>query len=175
MNLQTIADEAQHYLLESGMEEEMDGSEFARELIRHFGDDRFYHCHLRMTGGNVLGTLHIYAMLEPPELPPWKCVEFFKSIGVKTDETLVGKVLRHPGIIGWDEMCMVAYGFCKFHKEFGRRTHGLPDHLHARMILGSKNKWTEQYARMLEDLKEEMDEVRKLPYRSDGSPVDQER
>lgn len=149
----------------------MDGSEFARELIQHFGADRFYHCYTR-TGG-MPGAVHVYAMLSPPELPSWKCVEFFKSIGMQIDDRLASMVLRHPGKIDWEEMCMVAYGFCKSWKEFGLKTNRLPDHLHARMILGGKNKWTEQYARMLEDFKEEMDEVRKLPHGSDAAAVDE--
>lgn len=151
----------------------MDGTEFAKELIAHFGDDRFYHCYLRMTDGNVVGAVHVHSMLIPPEMEAWQCVEFFKSIGVSANEGLVSAVFRHPKTVDWDEMCMVAYGFCKFRKEFGMRTRGLPAHLHARMILGSKNEWTDKYATMLKDFKEEMDEVRKLPDGSDAAAVDE--
>lgn len=151
----------------------MDGSEFARELIRHFGADRFYHCYTR-TGGNLPGAIHAYAMLAPPELPPWKCVEFFKSIGMQIDERIASMVLRHPGEIEWKDMCMVAYGFCKHWKEFGLQTNRLPDHLHARMILCEGNEWTNKYARMLEEFKDEKDEIRKLPHGSDGASVDEE-
>jgi hypothetical protein len=152
----------------------MDGTEFARELIHNFGADRFYHCHIRMcrlswgiyesswglrdcSAGpaffEVVDAVHVYTMLGPPELPPWKCVEFFKSIGVQIDERLASTALRHPASIEWKEMCMVAYGFCKHWKEMGRKTPTLPSNLHARMILGEKNEWTEEYAR--EYLKEE--------------------
>ena len=135
----------------------MDGTEFARELIKHFGPDRFYHCYKRM-GGDLSGSVHIYTMLSPPEHrqakypvhspPPWKCAEFFKSIGMQID----GSVFQHLGPIEWGAMCMVAYGFCKSWKEFGLKTRTLPDSIHARMILGDKNEWTEEYARMLDQI-----------------------
>jgi hypothetical protein len=156
----------------------MDGTEFARELINHFGPDRFYHCYRRM-GGSLLGAVHIYAMLGPPELPPWKCVEFFKSIGIQIDDNLASSVVSRrraaPGLIEWRAMCMVACGFCKSWKDFGLKTRTLPDHLHARMILGEKNEWIEEYAKLLEYFKEEMDEVRKLPDGRDGSPVEEKK
>lgn len=135
----------------------MDGAEFARELVGHFGEDRFYHCYMR-TGGKFVGAVHVYTMLGPPELPPWKCVEFFKSIGVQIDERLASTVLRHPASIEWGEMCMVAYGFCKHWKEMGRKTPRLPANLHARMILGEKNEWVEKYVKNLEELEAETDQ-----------------
>jgi hypothetical protein len=131
----------------------MDGTEFAKELTQHFGNDRFYHCYLR-NDGSIIDAICIYALLGPSEMQPWQVVEFFKSIGIMVEETLAGKILRSPEkTIDWNDMCRVAFGFCKFWKELGRRSHELPDHIHARMILGEKNAWTEKYAATLEDLK----------------------
>lgn len=128
----------------------MDGTEFARELIQHFGNDRFYHCYLR-NDGSVIDAIRIYNLLGPSEMQPWQVVEFFKSIGIMVE---AGNVLRSPEKnIDWNDMCRVAFGFCKFWKELGRRSYELPDHIHARMILGEKNAWTEKYAATLEDLK----------------------
>lgn len=153
----------------------MDGTEFAKELMQHFGEDRVYHCCRRTAGLHfAILAVQIRLALEPTS-EPRQCVEFFRSIGIEINESLVSKVFRHPSQkeqIKWEDMCMVAFGFCKFWKEFGRRTHNLPGHLHARMILGEKNEWTEKYVELLEDFKEETDEVRKLPYGSDPSALD---
>jgi hypothetical protein len=131
-----------------------DGTEFARELVQEFGNDRFYHCYLR-NDGTIIDAICIYALLGPSEIKPWQVVEFFKSIGITVEEMLVENILRRPPekIIDWSDMCRVAFGFCKFWKELGRRKYELPDHIHARMILGEKNEWTEKYAATLEDLK----------------------
>jgi hypothetical protein len=127
----------------------MEGTDFARELVQHFGQDRFYHCYMR-NGGNIVHAVQIHAALAPPEIQPWQFVEFFNSIGLRIDESLASKAIRHPEkTVEWEDMCRVAFGFCKFWKEFGRRTHELPDHIHIRMILGDKNEWTEKYAELL--------------------------
>lgn len=131
----------------------MDGAEFARELIHQFGSDRFYHCYIRM-GGSVPGAIQIHVSLEP-ETPSWKRTELLKSMGLNADERLLS--LR-PGNIDWDDMCMVAYGFCKHWKELGRKTFKLPDNLHARMILGGKNQWSEKYVMALDELEAETDQ-----------------
>ena len=131
----------------------MDGTEFARELAQHFGKDRFYHCYLR-NDGSIIDAICIYALLSPSEMQPWQVVEFFKSIGIIVEETLARNVLRRlEKTIDWDDMCRVAFGFCKFWKELGRRSHELPDQIHTRMILCEKNAWTEKYAATLEELK----------------------
>jgi hypothetical protein len=133
-------------------------TEFAKELMQHFGEDRFYHCCLRVdkTEGVALA-VHLRSMLGPLEDEPAQCVKFFSSIGINVDRTLVSKIFRHPAEIKWEDMCMIAFGFCKFWKEFGRKTHKLPAHLHARMILGAKNEWVEKYVELLEDLNEQTD------------------
>ena len=128
-----------------------DGTEFAKELAQHFGNDRFYHCYLR-NDGRIIDAICIYILLGPSEMRPWQVVEFFKSIGIMVEEMLVKNVPEEK-IIDWSDMCRVAFGFCKFWKVLGRRSHELPDHIHARMILSEKNTWTEKYAAMLEDLK----------------------
>jgi hypothetical protein len=135
----------------------IDGTEFARDLIQHFGNDRFYHCYLR-NDGSIIDAVCIYTLLGPADMQPWQSVDFFKSIGIMVEETLATNILRGCNIerektIDWIDMCRVAFGFCKFWKELGRRTHRLPDHIHVRMILGEKNEWTEKYAAVLEDLK----------------------
>lgn len=143
------------------------GPEFAKELIGCFGEDRFYHCCMRTEPGVILA-VKVRSMIGPISDEPRECSEFFRSIGIKADESLVSKVFRHPTELDWSDMCMVAFNFSKFWKEFGLRTNKLPASLHARMLLGEKNEWTEKYVKIME----ENDEVRKLPDRGDGSDVD---
>lgn len=136
--------------------------DFALEMIKKYGEDRFYH-NLRRTESDEYGnirTVIIYAILNQ-DTDKESCNNFFRSIQLKdciwqwdfdritiTESTLFGlKVdLRL-------EMCRTAYGFSKRFKEFGLRTCELPDHIHARMILGEKNEWVIKYLKFIEEYK----------------------
>lgn len=124
-----------------------DDRQFAKELIEFLGEERFYHSCKRTSSPVVTMTLH-------NELN--KCT-------VEQSETSLRKIgiqIHQPAHVGYtflpciyethQHLCRIAFGFCRFWKEFGRKTHTLPDHIHARMTLGENNEWTKQYVELLQ-------------------------
>ena len=120
-------------------------NDFAQELIKQYGEDRFYHCSNRTTEPSTTTLLYI-ALNEGCDKET--CNSFFRSIGLSQCVWLY--TANYKDIDLRLELCRIAYGFCRWWKEFGLRTHKLPFHLHARMILDQKNEWTERYVKLIE-------------------------
>lgn len=120
---------------------------FAEELMKKYGEDRFYHsCH--RTSGNIQTSLVYMALNENHE----NINAFFNSIGLPAcggnSSTLAS--IMEPLLEPRTNMCRIAFGFCRYWKEFGLKTHKLPFNLHARMVFGDKNEWVENYIKLLD-------------------------
>jgi hypothetical protein len=128
--------------------------EFAEELIKKYGEDRFYHSCIRTSGPeHTVITYMILNELSGGMDDAEACRSFFTGIGLgsKVKPQLL-PFLKHMAqqYEARQNMCRIAFGFCRFWKEFGLRTHVLPDHLHARMLLDEPNEWVRNYAQLLE-------------------------
>lgn len=131
--------------------------EFAEELIKHYGEDRFYHSCMKTS--NILVTKRLFISLNG------KQVDFdskSKSLGLNylppmsNQEPLTYQILKdNLEEMGEEEsrfhLCRIAFGLCNSHKSFGLKNKELPPHLHARMIFGEKNEWVEKYANIMRD------------------------
>lgn len=136
--------------------------DFGIELIKRYGTDRFYHSCRRTESGDYgsYRAVFIYLYLNN-DADKHSCNNFFTSIGLKdcvwpwisedSTQSQIDFIKKHFEIDPRTEMCRIAYGLCRYFKEFGLRTHKLPDHIHARMILGEKNKWVVDYLKFLEE------------------------
>lgn len=130
--------------------------DFAEELMRQYGEDRFYHCCLRTS--NDFSTAEMWLMLN------WKddltteenyedCIRSLNNLGIRNVPTgILGYKGRMEPVTDHvrSDMCRIAFGFCRWWKEYGLRTHKLPAHLHARMVLGDNNEWVKNYMNLLE-------------------------
>jgi hypothetical protein len=133
-------------------------NDFAEELIKQYGEDRFYHCSNRTTP--PAKTTLVYIVLNE-NCTQESCNSFFRSIGLEQcvwryhpdrKDFMSKRLLDDPNFALdlHEEMCRIAFGFCRWWKEFGLRTHKLPFHLHARMVLDKKNEWVDQYVKLIE-------------------------
>jgi len=129
--------------------------DFAEDLIKSFGEDRFYHCCHRMSGRKQ--TVFLYHKLNK-NIEVEKCLQFFNNIGLNADGNIHSIIvlcnnLNFTDIVDMrEEMCKIAYGFSRFWKEYGLRRHVLPDHIHVRMLLAEKNEWVENYITWLKEM-----------------------
>jgi hypothetical protein len=134
--------------------------EFAQELIKKYGSDRFYHSCLRTS--DVQTTLRIYFNLN--EHDDFKCSEFMRDIGIYVDEFLFKESALIPKIQPTTKvelsredarfhLCRIAFGFCLNWRELGLRTPELPAHIQSRMILGESNQWVENYALIIQKMR----------------------
>jgi hypothetical protein len=125
--------------------------DFAKELIKQYGEDRFYHCCNRTS--NTAQTLRVYHTLnEDHDLQT--CSQFFKTLNLPAQEWISrGLKLSNVEDLRVD-LCRISFGFSRYWKEFGLKSYILPDHLHARMILGEKNEWVEKYIETIKKFKE---------------------
>jgi len=123
------------------MMEQLD-REFAEEMIKKYGEDRFYHsCKRTMDSASAL-KLH----MELNGCGKEKSETFLKSIGIVRISKKVGASAETDR----ETMCRIAYGLVRHYKEFGLRTHKLPWVISAQMLLGETNEWVKSYARLLE-------------------------
>lgn len=114
--------------------------DFAEEMIRRYGADRFYHSCKRTADAADAYRLHM--QLNGHDAV--KSAEFMASIGINYREP--------PNFVsdsGRETMCRIAYGLVRYYKEFALREHALPPVLHARMILGGDNEWVRKYVELL--------------------------
>jgi hypothetical protein len=126
-----------------GMEED-----FARDLIRRFGEDRFYHALLRWGCPREAKLIHLALGGTEAE---WirKCDSLrLKAIG----EDIMSFPVRPDLIEGesWVILCRTACTISKHHKQFALKSSTLPSSIHAGMFLGPQNEWTRKYAEEIE-------------------------
>lgn len=145
-----------------------DNLNFCQELIKQYGIDRFYHCAHRMLGEK---TILIYYFLNQENFSKNNCIDFLKSLSLydflKLDnviqcvESYQNKEKDPIGLLRYgyvehntpdrSDICSIACAFSLYYKEFGLRSHKLPDHLHARMIFSENNKWVLNYINNLKE------------------------
>lgn len=116
--------------------------DFALLMISRYGEDRFYHCCSR-TGGEF-SALILHMHLNDSER--FRSHQYLLSI--KIDPYLKPSDAR-PSETHREAICRIAYGFVRFYKEMGLRSHELPSELNARMILGEQNKWVAGYVKLI--------------------------
>ena len=115
--------------------------DFAMEMVSEYGEERFYHCCKRTSGGLYVLKLH----MDINESDSENSRRYLLSIGIDP--------YAHPSVIletPRETMCRIAFGFVRFYKEMGLRKHELPASLNARMILGEQNKWVSGYVALLD-------------------------
>lgn len=111
--------------------------DFAQELIKGLGEDRFYHAMQRAGYGEH--SKSFYEALGGDRLD-WDSKKrelrliVNHSIGV-ADYATSRKAL-----------CATAFVISSRHKEFARKSPLLPASIHARMMLDEQNEWTKKYA-----------------------------
>jgi hypothetical protein len=114
--------------------------DFAEELIRHYGEDRFYHSCKRTAG--YVEALWLRSQLTGGERE--ESARFLASIGIRPSvNTWVAES-------GREAVCRVAYGLVRYYKDFALKEHKLPPVLNARMILGESNEWVRKYSELLQ-------------------------
>ena len=123
-----------------------DDAQFAKELIEFLGEERFYHCCKRTS--SAMNTLKLHNQINKCSVEQSEAS--LRSIGIAMNLPHAGYTF-HSGIEDmYHNLCRIACGFCRFWKEFGRKKHTLPDHIHARMVLGENNEWVKQYVELLQ-------------------------
>ena len=135
-----------------------DDRQFAKELIEFLGEERFYHSCKRTSSPNQTLLLHN----ELNKCTPEQSEASLRAMGI--NHWIISNTPSPAGYTPnfgagyttlptienpYHNLCRIAFGFCRFWKEFGRKTHTLPDHIHARMVLGENNEWTKKYVELL--------------------------
>lgn len=116
--------------------------EFAIEMIKKYGEDRFYHSCKRTM--DSVSTLKLHMDLNGFDRE--KSQRFLRSVGIERMSKKIGVEKETSREI----VCRIAFGFVRYYKEFGLKTHKLPEIMNARMIFGETNKWVVGYVRLLE-------------------------
>jgi hypothetical protein len=137
--------------------------QFAHDLIKHYGEDRFYHSCLRTSSVAACAGMWLALNCETVgEDETRRMVEYLESIGIHDSIGIREHVYLYQQHISsaeelrfddknlWENLCRVSFGFCRWWREFGLKTHKLPVHIHARMILGENNEWTRNYTSLVE-------------------------
>lgn len=123
--------------------------DFAEDMIKRFGEDRFYHAMLRWGAPRELKLVHLG--LGGTEAD-WrrKCDELRLMM---TGEDIMSFPVRPAFKKGepWEVLCRTACTISVCFKEYALKVPRLPPHLHARMLLGSQNDWTRKYVEKIEE------------------------
>lgn len=124
--------------------------DFAKDMIKRFGEDRFYHAMLRWGTPRELKLIHVGLGGTEAE---WvrKCDELrlvTVGEGIISFPALPAFSKGEP----WEVLCRTAFTISACFKEYALKAPTLPPQLHARMVLGAQNEWTRKYA---EKIKEE--------------------
>jgi hypothetical protein len=127
--------------------------DFANELIKQYGEDRFYHCCMRTS--SPYATAEMWLLLNADdsltrEENKRNCHQFLESISIRPG--FVSGIPLHPvDDFMRADLCRIAFGFCRWWKEFGLKKMNLPANIHARMVLGENNEWVRNYVKLLND------------------------
>ncbi len=116
---------------------------FALEIIKIYGEDRFYHSCLR--GSTHLKTKELYKKIN--NASEEQANFFFRQMGLEFVPSYVMPIsdLLLPEETDHRTLCRIIYNLFKYKKEFAIKEKQLPDHLHARMMFMEKNEWVEKY------------------------------
>lgn len=122
-------------------------TQFARDLLRLFGEDRFYHALLRLGQPREAKMMHT-ALGGTEEGWIRTCRELrLGGVGSERNDVRDRTVFAEgePG----DIICRVACTLSSHFKEYAMRSPALPAPIHARMLLDRQNEWTRKYAENL--------------------------
>ena len=128
--------------------EEID-RDFANDLIRYFGEDRFYHALLRWGRPREAKLFHVAMGGKESEWES-KCDQLrLRMVG----EDILSFPVKPAMDKGeaWAILCRIGFTISKHYKEFAARSPTLPPPIHARMVLGNQNEWTKKYAEWLQN------------------------
>lgn len=133
-----------------------DNKEFAQEIIKEYGEDRFYHASIK--SGNFLKTNMLFNSLNGTDANfDKKCRELGLHL-VKPKEEIKYHGIGIPFVSSMKDpqevhfhLCKIAYELMANYKQFGLRNNKLPPNLHARLLFGEKNEWVEKYATLMLD------------------------
>lgn len=120
--------------------------DFARDLIRTFGDDRFYHALNRAAEGDPRKVRSFYVALRG-DGHGWS--ELCHGIRLKFKsrwQANLGIDEKCPQMDERELLCRATYVISSDHKHFAIRRPELPPNIHARMVLDEQNEWTRKYA-----------------------------
>lgn len=118
--------------------------DFAEEMIKKYGEERFYHSCKRTGGG--LSSLKLHMAINDSE--PYESKMRLFSLGFTSSDMRQLKVANDEPV--GESLCRIAFGFVRFYKEMGLRNHELPPSMNVRMILCDQNKWTSGYVKLLD-------------------------
>jgi len=120
--------------------------DFAKDLVSRFGEDRFYHAMIRWGFSHELVLTHI-ALGGTEQEWTRKCDE----LRLGSVEGIASFPPGHDFLEGeaWEVMCRTAYALSLHFKEYAIKRKALPSSIHARMLMGSQNKWTKKYIEWL--------------------------
>lgn len=122
-------------------------AEFAKQLLKLVGEDRFYHALLRKGRPREAKLIHL-ALGGTQYGWVCKCRDLkLAAVG----EDIVSFPVRPdfgPGE-AHEVLCRVSYTLSLHHKEYAGRSPILPASIHARMLLDGQNEWTKKYAENL--------------------------
>lgn len=124
--------------------------DFARELIKGFGEDRFYHA-MQRAGHGVLSKSFYEAL--GGDLSKWD--QFRRDLRLIVNESIRRAELLHTirpdPTTTREALCATSFIISSRHKEFARKSPMLPGSIHARMVLDEQNEWTRRYADSLSE------------------------
>lgn len=115
--------------------------QFAREIIKHFGEDRFYHSAL-WNGSREVAKKFFIALNSEAN---WDAKE--RELGL--DRVSAKQISTEENM--HVELCRIVFSICSRHKELGIKNKKPPHNIHARMVFSEKNKWVESYFKIMED------------------------
>lgn len=126
--------------------------DFAREMLKEFGADRFYHAMFRNGNPDHAKSVHEalggddngwFSLRRELRLTPVEG-ERLTDFGPADDQAIR------------ESLCRAAFNIASQYKNFALKSPFLPGSIHARMILDQQNEWTKRYADFLAKFKEEM-------------------
>lgn len=124
----------------------------AIDLIKKYGEDRFYHACLRTS--NHQQTEKIYKEINEKATKE-QVFRFFNDFGLNLikpqKRKWPGQYTSYEEETNTESLCRIIYGLFKYKKELAIRDKRLPDHLHNRIMLTEKNDWIEKYVETIKD------------------------
>ena len=105
---------------------------FAQEIIKRYGEDRFYHAAV-LAGCDILKLFHSID-------PEGNWLEKSRELKIEAIGSYFVQHKNHREIL-----CHILLVLVKSHKQFAIKTKQPPMNLHARMILGEPNQWVKEY------------------------------
>lgn len=130
--------------------------DFAEEIIKEYGEDRFYHASIK--SDNFLNTNRLFLFLNGKDANFDKKSRELNLHLVKPKEEIKYYGIGTPFVAPMSDdqkihehLCKITYELMANYKQFALKSNKLPPNLHARMIFGEKNEWVEKYSKLILD------------------------